>query len=97
MEKLYIFLQMEKTLSKFQRVLALAPDAVLNGVSDRVKPFKAPMNSREMHNYFDSNEKLVQPQELRKSIFRGGVDPSLRKVCLILTRFLFIFQYYLPI
>lgn len=69
-----------KTISKFQKVLASAPDAVLNGGSDRSKPYKPPMNLREMQNYFDSNEKLVQPHELRKSIFRGGLDPNLRKV-----------------
>lgn len=69
-----------KTFSKFQKVLHLAPDAVFNGGSDRSKPFKAPLNLKEMRNYFDSDERLIQPQELRKSIFRGGIDPSLRKV-----------------
>lgn len=83
MPKYFFFAQMEKTLktfSKFQKVLALTPEAVFNG--DRCKTYKAPLNLREMKNYFDSDERLVQPHELRKSIFRGGVDPSLRKVCL---------------
>lgn len=70
-----------KTFSKFQKVLALAPDAVLNGVSDRYKPSKPPMNMRELQNFLDSDDRLVHPQELRKSIFRGGVEPGLRKVC----------------
>ncbi|XP_022645760.1 TBC1 domain family member 25-like isoform X2 [Varroa destructor] len=79
----FLMQQMEKTLktfSKFQKVLALAPDAVLNGVSDRYKPSKPPMNMRELQNFLDSDDRLVHPQELRKSIFRGGVEPGLRKV-----------------
>ncbi|OQR73730.1 TBC1 domain family member 25-like [Tropilaelaps mercedesae] len=79
----FLMQQMEKTLktfSKFQKVFASAPDGVLNGVgSDRCKPSKPPVNTREMQNFLDSDDRLIQPQELRKSVFRGGIEPNLRK------------------
>ena len=76
-----IFFQMEKTLKTFSKVLR-GPElsGYLNGVTERYRAAKPPMNKREWQNFLDCEGRLVQPIELRRSVFRGGIEPSLRSV-----------------
>ena len=41
---------------------------------------KPPMTDIEFHNFMDGVGHMIQPGEFRLSVFRGGVDPALRKV-----------------
>lgn len=45
-----------------------------------VKALKPAMTDMEFHNYLDGDGHLIRPQELRLSIYQGGIEPSLRKV-----------------
>lgn len=87
--------QMEKTLSRFQKALSLAglPEssgswttggslgtASTTSSSCDVPPMKAAMDDREFRSYLDGDGRLLRPRELRRSVYQGGVEPSLRKV-----------------
>ncbi|CAG0913289.1 unnamed protein product [Notodromas monacha] len=41
---------------------------------------KNPVNDAEFHSFLDAVGCLVKPKELRTAVFRGGIEPSLRKV-----------------
>lgn len=76
--------QMERTLTKFQKVLSLAslqdPTQGPWSGSHEPLPIKNPMGDREFRSYLDGDGRLVQSRELRHSVYLGGVEPSLRKV-----------------
>ncbi|XP_075560152.1 TBC1 domain family member 25-like isoform X1 [Dermacentor variabilis] len=68
--------QMEKTLSRFQRVLNLA--ALQESAAGDCMP--PPLGDREFRACLDGEGRLLKPRELRLAIYKGGVEPSLRKV-----------------
>ena len=47
---------------------------------ESIKPLKPAMTDMEFHNYLDPDGHLIRPQELRLSIYQGGIESSLRKV-----------------
>ncbi|XP_013791235.2 TBC1 domain family member 25-like, partial [Limulus polyphemus] len=69
--------QVEKTFNMVQRALNIGES---DQILENIKPLKQPMTDIEFHNYLDSTGRLVQPKELRLSVYQGGLDPSLRKV-----------------
>ncbi|CAI9739952.1 Hypothetical predicted protein [Octopus vulgaris] len=65
----------EKTLSQVQKVMGFK-----SYEDNAVKALKPAMTDMEFHNYLDVDGHLIRPQELRLSIYQGGIEPSLRKV-----------------
>ena len=43
-------------------------------------PGKPPLPDREFRSFLDNVGELVRPRELRIEIYKGGVEPQLRKV-----------------
>ncbi|KAG4074486.1 hypothetical protein HA402_015775 [Bradysia odoriphaga] len=66
--------QMEKTLSMVSRALNFAED------QNFLQPPRPPLSDTEFRSFLDSVGQIVQPHELRKVIYSGGIDPSLRRV-----------------
>ncbi|KAH6922384.1 hypothetical protein HPB50_013424 [Hyalomma asiaticum] len=64
---------MEKTLSRFQKVLNLA---ALQESSSSSTP---PLGDREFRSCLDGEGRLIKHRELRLAVYKGGVEPSLRK------------------
>lgn len=65
---------MEKTLSMVSRALNFAEDQNI------LQPPRQPLSDSEFRSFLDSVGQIVQPHELRKVIYSGGIDPSLRRV-----------------
>lgn len=89
------FLQMEKTLGRFHRVLNLPgfQDCPLSSPSgsstvislpwtgsSQKEATACPLGDREFRACLDNEGRLLKSQELRLEIYKGGVEPSLRKV-----------------
>ncbi|KAL3216930.1 hypothetical protein MRX96_051116 [Rhipicephalus microplus] len=88
------FLQMEKTLGRFHRVLNLpsfdSPAGSPGGFSavislpwtggSQKQATECPVGDREFRACLDDEGRLLKPQELRLAVYKGGVEPSLRKV-----------------
>lgn len=66
---------MERTFSQVQKAIGLKPYD-----DESIKPLKPAMTDMEFHNYLDPDGHLIRPQELRLSIYQGGIESSLRKV-----------------
>ncbi|XP_064632249.1 TBC1 domain family member 25-like isoform X2 [Lineus longissimus] len=67
--------QIGKTVSTVQRAVGLKT------IDDEIyKPVKSPMTDQEFHSYLDTEGRLVRPHEFRLSIYKGGVENSLRRV-----------------
>uniref|UniRef100_A0A182WHC4 Rab-GAP TBC domain-containing protein n=1 Tax=Anopheles minimus TaxID=112268 RepID=A0A182WHC4_9DIPT len=66
--------QMEKTFSMVQRALNLAEDPLLT------QPIRPPLADAEFRKLQDSVGQILAPEQLRKVIYLGGIDPSLRRV-----------------
>uniref|UniRef100_A0AAG5CWW4 Rab-GAP TBC domain-containing protein n=1 Tax=Anopheles atroparvus TaxID=41427 RepID=A0AAG5CWW4_ANOAO len=66
--------QMEKTFSLVQRAFNLAEDPLLT------QPIRPPLADAEFRKLQDSVGQIVAPEQLRKAIYLGGIDPSLRRV-----------------
>lgn len=66
--------QMEKTFSMVQRALNLVEDPSIS------QPPRAPLSDSEFRSFLDSVGQIVHAKELRKVIYIGGIDPSLRRV-----------------
>ncbi|PNF40986.1 hypothetical protein B7P43_G08832 [Cryptotermes secundus] len=69
--------QVEKTFNMVQRALNLIEEQQ-PPISDQ--PLHAPLTDTEFHKFLDPVGQVVQSRELRKAIYRGGIEPSLRKV-----------------
>lgn len=69
--------QVTRTVSQVSRVMGLknAPIEV-----DQTLPEKAPMSDAEFHTFLDPVGHLNQPEQFRLCVYRGGIEPSLRKV-----------------
>ncbi|CAD7086365.1 unnamed protein product [Hermetia illucens] len=65
---------MEKTFSMVQRALNLTEEQL------PAQPPRPPLCDSEFRNFLDSVGQILYPNELRKVIFAGGIDPSLRRV-----------------
>lgn len=65
---------MEKTLSMVSRALNFAEEQNI------LQPPRQPLSDSEFRSFLDSVGQIVQPHELRKVIYSGGIDPSLRRV-----------------
>lgn len=66
--------QMEKTFSIVQRALNFVDDPSVNQIQ------RPPLSDNEFRYYCDSVGQIIHQMELRKVIFSGGIDPSLRRV-----------------
>ncbi|XP_035777349.1 uncharacterized protein LOC118458714 [Anopheles albimanus] len=66
--------QMEKTFSMVQRAFNMVEDPLLT------QPIRPPLADAEFRNLQDSVGQIVAPEQLRKVIYLGGIDPSLRRV-----------------
>ncbi|XP_058060056.1 uncharacterized protein LOC131210781 [Anopheles bellator] len=66
--------QMEKTFSMVQRAFNLVEDPLLT------QPIRPPLADAEFRKLQDSVGQIVAPEQLRKAIYLGGIDPSLRRV-----------------
>ncbi|XP_058124893.1 uncharacterized protein LOC131282892 [Anopheles ziemanni] len=66
--------QMEKTFSMVQRAFNLVEDPLLT------QPIRPPLADAEFRKLQDSVGQIVAPEQLRKVIYLGGIDPSLRRV-----------------
>ncbi|XP_050043629.1 TBC1 domain family member 25-like [Dermacentor andersoni] len=90
-----LFLQMEKTLGRFHRVLNLptlqdSPATSPSGSSTvislpwtsggREQETADPLGDRAFRACLDDEGRLLKPHELRLAVYKGGVEPSLRKV-----------------
>jgi hypothetical protein len=42
--------------------------------------WKQPLGQLELHNFLDSDGRIVQLNELKQRIFEGGIEPGLRKI-----------------
>lgn len=65
---------MEKTFSLVQRALNLSEDPMM---TQAIRP---PLADAEFRTFCDSVGQVVDPAQLRKVIYLGGIDPSLRRV-----------------
>lgn len=65
---------MEKTFSIVTRALNFAEDQNL------IQPLRAPLSDSEFRTFNDSVGQIIHPLNLRSVIFKGGIDPSLRRV-----------------
>lgn len=68
-----ILTQVERTFRMLQKALHLNEDG-------ETQPPKSPMTETEFRSYLDSDGRLVRPKELRLSVFRGGIEPSIRSI-----------------
>ncbi|XP_055645071.1 uncharacterized protein LOC129780624 [Toxorhynchites rutilus septentrionalis] len=66
--------QMEKTFSLVQRALNLVEDPMM---TQAIRP---PLGDTEFRTFLDSVGQIIEPDQLRKVIYLGGIDPSLRRV-----------------
>lgn len=66
--------QMEKTLSMVTKALNFVDDPMLSQIQ------RPPLSDNEFRYYCDSVGQIIHQMELRKVIFSGGIDPSLRRV-----------------
>ncbi|XP_053675975.1 uncharacterized protein LOC128726207 [Anopheles nili] len=66
--------QMEKTFSMVQRAFNFVEDPLLT------QPIRPPLADAEFRKLQDSVGQIVAPEQLRKVIYLGGIDPSLRRV-----------------
>lgn len=66
--------QMEKTFSIVSRALSFVDDPSLSQIQ------RPPLSDNEFRYYCDSVGQIIHQMELRKVIFSGGIDPSLRRV-----------------
>ncbi|UYV61142.1 TBC1D25 [Cordylochernes scorpioides] len=64
--------QMEKTISLVQKAFNLSD-------GDTV-PIYPPLTDSKFHQYLDGNGEVIRPMEFRKTVFHGGIEPTLRKV-----------------
>ncbi|XP_076310845.1 TBC1 domain family member 25-like isoform X2 [Tachypleus tridentatus] len=69
--------QVEKTFNMVQRTLNIGES---DQILENIKLLKQPMTDIEYHNYLDGTGRLLQPKELRLSVYQGGLVSSLRKV-----------------
>lgn len=69
-----VSLQMEKTFSMVTRALNFVEDQNI------LQPPRAPLSDTEFRCFLDSVGQIVFPHDLRKVIYSGGIDPSLRRV-----------------
>lgn len=65
---------MEKTFSIVTRALNFVEDPLLNQTQ------RPPLSDNEFRYYCDSVGQIIHQVELRKVIFSGGIEPSLRRV-----------------
>ena len=66
--------QMEKTFSIVSRALNFVDDPSISQIQ------RPPLSDNEFRYYCDSVGQIIHQMELRKVIFSGGIDPSLRRV-----------------
>lgn len=66
--------QMEKTFSMVTKVLSFVDDPSISQIQ------RPPLSDNEFRYYCDSVGQIIHQMELRKVIFSGGIDPSLRRV-----------------
>lgn len=66
---------MEKTFSIVQKAFNLSDEGDFN-----CGPPRSPLSDNEFRTFLDSVGLITQPSDLRRVIFFGGIDPSLRKV-----------------
>lgn len=54
----------------------------LNFAEDQnlIQPLRAPLSDQEFRTFNDSVGQIIHPLNLRSVIFKGGIDPSLRRV-----------------
>ncbi|XP_077496397.1 TBC1 domain family member 25 isoform X3 [Amblyomma americanum] len=90
------FSQMEKTLTRFQKVLNLASlqdsaaeQSIISlpwtssappSSQQQQEAARSPLGDREFRACLDGEGRLLKPRELRLAVYQGGVEPSLRKV-----------------
>lgn len=67
-------LQMEKTFSMVTRALNFAEDQNL------IHPLRAPLSDAEFRTFHDSVGQIIHPLNMRSVIFKGGIEPGLRRV-----------------
>ncbi|XP_053690581.1 uncharacterized protein LOC128739177 [Sabethes cyaneus] len=65
---------MEKTFSLVQRALNLTEDPLM---TQTIRP---PLSDAEFRTFCDSVGQIIESEQLRKVIYLGGIDPSLRRV-----------------
>lgn len=65
---------MEKTFSMVTRALNFVEDQSI------LQPLRQPLSDAEFHSFLDSVGQIIQPNSLRKVIYSGGIEPSLRRV-----------------
>lgn len=65
---------MEKTFSMVTRALNFVEDQSI------LQPLRQPLSDAEFRSFLDSVGQIIQPSTLRKVIYSGGIDPSLRRV-----------------
>lgn len=66
--------QMEKTFSIVQKALNITDEQSF------LSPPRPPLTDQEFRSYCDSVGRIVRPEQLRRVIYIGGIDPSLRRV-----------------
>lgn len=66
--------QMDRVTSIVSRALSFVDDPMLNQIQ------RPPLSDNEFRYYCDSVGQIIHQMELRKVIFSGGIDPSLRRV-----------------
>lgn len=64
----------EKTFSIVTRALNFVEDQSI------LQPLRQPLSDGEFRSFLDSVGQIVQAKNLRKVIYNGGIDPSLRRV-----------------
>lgn len=65
---------MGKTFSMVTRALNFVEDQTI------LQPIRQPLSDAEFRSFCDSVGQIVQPTNLRKVIYNGGIDPGLRRV-----------------
>lgn len=65
---------MEKTISMVTRALNFVEDQAI------LQPLRQPLSDAEFRSFLDSVGQIVQPNTLRRVVYSGGIDPSLRRV-----------------
>ena len=67
--------------NKLQRMVTLPNEATTEATaSGQSQASKPPLSDREFRSFLDNVGELVRPRELRIEIYKGGVEPQLRKV-----------------
>lgn len=64
----------EKTFSIVQKALNITDEQSF------MSPPRPPLTDAEFRSYCDSVGRIIQPEQLRRVIYIGGIDPSLRRV-----------------